>query len=418
MKKVRTFLLFTLGCKTNQYDSQDLREKLASSGLVEVRIFKNPDICIINGCAVTHAAEAKCRHFIKKFKRENPASYLIVTGCMAVSSAAALRSMGEVDEVYPDVSRMIEHLTGVEALRQSISRFDGRTRAFLKIQDGCESYCSYCIVPYLRGPLRSRPLPDIINDAKRLAGAGFKEIVLTGIHLGKYGEDLAPRRRLWQVLEELAPLPSIRRIRLSSIEPKEFTPELVHAIKSIVKVCPHFHVPLQSGDEEVLRRMNRNYSPAEFLEVIDTLAQATENPSFTTDVMVGFPGETDEDFQNTVTLCRRINFSRTHVFPFSPRSGTPAAAMSGRLSEATKKKRKETMVRLADEMALHYKKQFLGREMELLVLGKKTLPDGLMEGVSPRYMFTRFKAAGCTPGDFVTVRITDASPQYLFGREI
>ena len=417
MKKARTFFLFTLGCKTNQYDSQNIRENLASSGLLEVKDSENPDVCIINGCAVTRAAEAKCRRFIKRFKRENPASCLFVTGCMALSSAQVLRSMSEVDEICPDAFQLIERFSGIENRRQSISDFKNHTRAFLKIQDGCESYCSYCIVPYLRGPLRSRPLPDILEDAERLADAGFREIVLTGIHLGKYGADLPHDLRLSHVIEKLEPLPGITKIRLSSIEPKEFAPELIETIRRSGKVCPHFHVPLQSGDEEILKRMNRNYSPAEFLEVIYSLRQATENPSFTTDIMVGFPGETEEAFQNTVALCRKVNFSRTHVFPFSPRKGTPAAEMKEQVAEAEKKKRTNVVLKLADEMALSYKKQFLGKVIELLVLGKKR-SDGLMEGVSPRYMFTHFKARGASGGDFVNVKITGATPKYLLGQQI
>ena len=204
---------------------------------------------------------------------------------------------------------------------------------------------------------------------------------------------------------------------MSSIEPKEFAPELIETIRRSGKVCPHFHVPLQSGDEEILKRMNRNYSPAEFLEVIYSLRQATENPSFTTDIMVGFPGETEEAFQNTVALCRKVNFSRTHVFPFSPRKGTPAAEMKEQVAEAEKKKRTNVVLKLADEMALSYKKQFLGKVIELLVLGKKR-SDGLMEGVSPRYMFTHFKARGASGGDFVNVKITGATPKYLLGQQI
>jgi len=417
MWNTRTFFLFTLGCKTNQYDSQFIREQLSASGLREAARIQDSDICIVNGCSVTATAEARCRRFVRKFARQNPSRQILVTGCFAKSLSMSPGPMPRACLLYPDRFRMLEELAGKSPAAESISNFEGHTRAFLKVQDGCDSYCSYCIVPYLRGRPRSRPLRAIAEEARRLAAAGFKEIVLTGIHLGKYGIDLVPPRGLWEVIEKLEAVSGIERIRLSSIHAQEFHPELIRTIARSKKVCPHFHVPLESGDEEVLRLMNRNYTPAQYLETIQALKEITDNPSFTTDIVVGFPGETEKAFENTAALCKRINFSRTHVFPFSPRARTAAAKMKNPVPEDEKRRRKEAMLRLADEMALRYKRQFLSRAVEVLVL-KRAEPGGnLMEGVTDRYMFTRFEGAECSAGRFVKVRITAATAGYLHGRQ-
>jgi threonylcarbamoyladenosine tRNA methylthiotransferase MtaB len=310
---------------------------------------------------------------------------------------------------------MVRELTGRNVGAESISSFEGHTRAFLKVQDGCDNYCSYCIVPSLRGTPRSRSLDAIEEEAEKLARSGFKEVVLTGIHLGKYGIDLVPRVHLCQVIERLAGVTGIKRIRLSSIHAQEFDADLIRTIRNTRKLCPHFHIPLQSGDEEVLRRMKRRYTPGQFLQIIEALRGAIDNPSFTTDVLVGFPGETRAAFQNTVELCKKVNFSRTHVFPFSRRPGTPAASMGRQVPENEKRRRKEMLLQLADEMALTYKRQFLSKTVKALVLGEKRHTEGLVEGLTARYMFTLFEGGLVSPGQFANVKITDVTPGYLKG---
>ncbi|MBM4050989.1 MAG: tRNA (N(6)-L-threonylcarbamoyladenosine(37)-C(2))-methylthiotransferase MtaB, partial [Planctomycetes bacterium] len=370
---MKTCIFITLGCKVNQYETQALREALRGRGYVEAAPGQRADVCVINTCTVTQTSDDKCRQAIRRAIREHPGATVVVTGCYAEAEPEALRRIEGVAVVVPqhDKGRLADiveglpqrsrrqttqhegheaheekhedHEVGPSALMSlpvlrglrvsgelSISGFEGHTRAFLKIQDGCDARCSYCIVPLVRGPVRSRPLEAIQREAERLAANGYREIVLTGIHLGAYGRDTGGRPGLCDVIEGLLDVPGLERIRLSSIEVNEFTDRLLALAVGSSKLCPHFHFPLQSGDDEILRAMNRTYTAAEYLSVLDRARARIERPSFTTDVMVGFPGEGERHFQNTLDVCRRAGFSRMHIFPFSPRPGTPAATMPNR----------------------------------------------------------------------------------------
>ncbi|MBM4082494.1 MAG: MiaB/RimO family radical SAM methylthiotransferase, partial [Planctomycetes bacterium] len=322
----------------------------------------------------------------------------------------------EDHEVGPSALMSLPVLRGLRVSGElSISGFEGHTRAFLKIQDGCDARCSYCIVPLVRGPVRSRPLEAIQREAERLAANGYREIVLTGIHLGAYGRDTGGRPGLCDVIEGLLDVPGLERIRLSSIEVNEFTDRLLALAVGSSKLCPHFHFPLQSGDDEILRAMNRTYTAAEYLSVLDRARARIERPSFTTDVMVGFPGEGERHFQNTLDVCRRAGFSRMHIFPFSPRPGTPATTMPNRPTRTEVRAREERLEAVARESALAYKRQFLGQRVNVLVETQRDARTGKLCGYTERYVKVAFDGPDGLKNTIVAVAAKSATPRQIDG---
>ncbi len=423
-----SFFIATFGCKVNQYDSQVMREKLLGAGWDEKPRDDRPDVVIVNTCTVTHAADAKARRLIRRIARELPDSRIVVTGCMVNRDRSLFDDAPCILKVVDNEHKVdIPHIItsadddqGVRLCAQAntcswpvgISGFAGHTRAFVKVQDGCDAWCAYCIVPAVRGKPRSRPMNQVLDEVGRLS-ARFKEIVLTGIHLGLYrdasGADLAALVRT--VLETS----SVERVRVSSIEVNEITPELVEIAARSRRFCPHFHVPLQSGSDRVLARMNRRYTAQGFLRNIDRVRAQLDRPAFTTDVMVGFPGETDHDFAETVAVCRTAGFSRMHIFPYSGRPGTAAATMSGKCPASVIHTRKKALEELACELALAYKKPFVGETVGVLV---ETSRDrfGRLCGFTGRYLRVVFDGPDELRGRILPVRIARAEPGALFGR--
>ncbi len=369
-----TYRIETLGCKANAYDSRRLAETLETLGYRAAGEGEAADVCVLNTCTVTAGADRKGRQLAARLSRENGSARVFVTGCYATASPDELARIPGVEGVYgrEDLPALIEAIHGgplppMESLTGDfgISSFSGRTRAFLKIQDGCDAGCSYCILPHVRGAPRSRPLADVRAEAERLAAAGFGEIVLTGIHLGFYGRDLPERPTLPQAVTAVADTPGVERLRLSSIECNEVDDALLDAMGHPA-VCAHLHLPLQSGDAAVLRRMRRRYTPEEFLGVVEHARRRLDRPAITTDVMVGFPGETDAEFESTLEVCRRARFSRMHVFPFSPRPGTPAAEMPGRVPSKVVSERSARLRELARRMAADWASGFVGTTVRVL----------------------------------------------------
>ena len=296
-----------------------------------------------------------------------------------------------------------------------ISHFAGHTKAFLKIEDGCDMYCSYCIIPYVRGGIKSRRPQDILEEAKRLIQNGYKEIILTGIHLGAYGRDTQGNHRLLDVIHMLSNLSGLERLRLSSIEVNEITNDLIDLVAHTKKVCPHFHVPLQSGDDFILKRMNRKYTASQYVEVLDNIRSKIDVPSFTTDVMVGFPGEKDVHFENTVELCKKVGFSRMHIFSFSVREGTAAAKMPDHCKTKIIKKRKAMMEAAANDTAFAYKKQFLNKVVEVLVEAEREQKTNQLCGYSERYIKVLFDGSDTIKNKIVSVRIEEINPSFAAG---
>ncbi|HXZ35139.1 MAG TPA: tRNA (N(6)-L-threonylcarbamoyladenosine(37)-C(2))-methylthiotransferase MtaB, partial [Thermodesulfobacteriota bacterium] len=342
--------LITLGCKTNQSDAASLAAELLMQGHRIVPSSQTADVIIIHTCTVTQKTDYQSRQIIRRMAAKNPRGQVVVTGCYAQVSPESLQAIPGVDYVVGMAER--KRIPGIIIAKEKsrkaavlispvekqksfeewmLPHFHDRTRAFLKVQDGCNSYCSYCIVPYARGRNRSLPLERVLFQARGLAAQGFKEIVLTGIHLGTYGEDLLPPPSLLILLKELERQNLSLRLRLSSIEPREFNPPLMEYLASSRRVCPHLHIPLQSGDDRILRRMNRNYSSAFFADLVNRLAQTIPGAAIGADVIGGFPGEDDSAFLNTMTLIENLPLAYLHVFPFSKRKGTPASAFPGQV---------------------------------------------------------------------------------------
>jgi len=388
-----TYLIETLGCKANLYDSQRLAETLQAIGFRQAQAGEHPALCVVNTCTVTAVADRKSRQHVARLAREHPDARLFVTGCYATAAPDELGAIPGVDGVYgrEEWPALIEAANGAPVPDAAdmlagdfgICAFGGRARAFLKIQEGCDSFCSYCILPYIRGRPRSRPLREVAAEAARLAAEGFAEIVLTGIHLGLYGTDQPGRPTLADAVRAVAGTDGVARVRLSSLRPNEVDDELLDAMAHPA-VCAHLHLPLQSGDDAVLRRMNRRYTTAEFLRCVGRARERLDRPAITTDVIAGFPGESEAEFANTLATCRAARFSRLHVFPFSPRSGTPAAEMPDRPGVEAVRERSHRLRKLGSEMAAEWAAGFVGQSVR--VLFEQCSAAGQLTGYTDRYV--------------------------------
>jgi threonylcarbamoyladenosine tRNA methylthiotransferase MtaB len=391
MSAARTCRLVTLGCKVNQYETQYLKEALEASGYRQAADGEAADLCVVNTCTVTGEADAKGRQLVRRLHQAQPHADIVVMGCFATRDPGAVRRLPGVTHVVTNKDRLLDELApfGVVHRPAGISRFDDHQRAFVKVQDGCLLHCSYCIIPHVRPVLRSRPAEEIVAEVRRLLDAGYHEVVLTGIHLGHYGIDLSKGRpkeswcRLWHLLEQLDRLPGDFRIRLSSLEAAEVRDDLVRVLADHPRVCPHLHLCLQSGSDRILARMGRRYRAAGFLERCRRIRAVLDQPAFSTDIIVGFPGETEADFEATCRVVREAGFMRLHLFSYSPRQGTPAADFADAVPPAVVARRRDHLRRLEQELASAYSHSLVGRRLEVLVEGA-TRP-GHARGTSCRY---------------------------------
>jgi threonylcarbamoyladenosine tRNA methylthiotransferase MtaB len=387
-----TVRLVTLGCKVNQYETQYVKELLEHHGWAEAGPEQGPDLCVVNTCTVTHEGDAKSRQLIRRLHHAHPAARLVVMGCYATRDPETVRKLPGVTHVIADKERLVEELApyGVLAPLPGISRFDDHQRAFVKVQDGCLLNCTYCIIPTVRPVVRSRGVAEICDEVLRLVEAGHREVVMTGVHLGHYGLDLSKGRprdqwvRLWHLLDRLAALPGDFRVRLSSLEAAEARDDLVRALAGHPRICPHLHLCLQSGSDRVLAAMKRRYTSTGLLERVRLIRAALDEPALTTDVIVGFPGETDDDFEATCRVVREAGFSRVHVFSYSPRAGTPAAELRDRCPPSEKQARRQRLQVIERELAQGYYQRLVGRVLDVLVEGRDDRP-GHARGTSCRY---------------------------------
>jgi threonylcarbamoyladenosine tRNA methylthiotransferase MtaB len=386
--------LDTLGCKINQYETQALREQILASGGEITGDLGKADYYILNSCVVTKTAEKASLHKIRKARRNNPGIKVVVTGCLAELPAMALE-LAHVELVIgnSEKNNLVSALgLGSGKKELEVSGLFGHRRAFLKIEDGCENSCAYCIVPSTRGQVRSRELPAVVREAERLSSNGYAEIVLTGINLGAYGKDFAGEGGLEEVITGIIGIKGLGRLRLSSIEPEYITAKLLDIIaKSKGKVCPHLHIPLQSGDDSVLRLMNRRYDPDVFVEKLEMAKKKIKDLSITTDIIVGFPGETEKMFENSLFFMKQQKFLKVHVFSYSDRTGTKAAEMVNKVPEAEKESRYLKML-LASELAgKEFTKTFTGKELEILVEGIERRKNKSIRGFSANYIKVNIK---------------------------
>jgi threonylcarbamoyladenosine tRNA methylthiotransferase MtaB len=400
------FTITTLGCKVNQYESDAIAQRLKEMGYVPAGAENPADLCIINTCTVTHKASMQSRQAVRQFIRSNPQAQIIVTGCYAQTEPDELKKIDGVHHIVghgdkqniPDIVLSQEKgfpspsLTWRNILHEHhfkqfpVTVFGNRTRPFLKIQDGCDTFCTYCIVPYARGRSRSMPLEKILENIRSLKQAGFHEVVLTGVHLGVYGLDLSPQTSLTDLLEHVCESNVMDRVRLSSIEPHELTQKIIELIAKTEIFCDHFHIPLQSGDDRILERMHRPYTSSFFIDLILNIKDQVPDAAIGVDILIGFPGETEKAFENTYSLIEKLPVTYLHVFPFSPRPGTPAFKYPQKMPQKTIKARCEKMRRLGNEKKYAFYEKFMGKRVEVLIESKRDKVTGLLKGITSNYI--------------------------------
>lgn len=385
MKKVA---FYTLGCKVNQYETNKMMDLFINTGYEIVDFDSIADVYVVNTCTVTNMSDRKSRQIIHKTKETNPNSILCVVGCYAQVSKDELLKMDGIDIILGTNDRkdIIEKVNDFQNEKicevNDVMKvrtyeewggvaFSDKARAEIKIQDGCDRYCTYCIIPYARGPVRSRTIDDVCNEIIDLAKTGIKEVVLTGIHISSYGKDISKEIRLIDLLEKVQNIGGIERVRLGSLEPNIITKEFVARIKKITKLCNHFHLSLQSGCTNTLKRMNRRYTADEFYEKVELLRNNIPDVALTTDVIVGFPGETDEEFEQTFEFLKKVNFSKMHVFKYSPRKGTPAASYENQVDGNIKEERSKILIKLSDENEKAFAEKYIGKEIDVLFENEK-----------------------------------------------
>ena len=430
-----TVAFHTLGCKVNQYDTQAMLERFRAAGYSVVPFDGDADVYVINTCTVTGTGDKKSLQLTRHIRREHPASEIVLCGCLAQRKGEELletgarlvlgtQRRGEVVTLLEQAVREGRQLCAVEPMTRSvpfepltISSQEGHTRAILKIQEGCNNYCTYCIIPSVRGPIRSRPPQEVGREAARLAEAGFREIVVTGIHLTSYGRDLPGRPPLLDALREVQALPGVERIRLGSLEPVIATPDFARELAQMDKICPQFHLALQSGSDTVLRRMARRYTAAEFEQSVADMRASFPRAAFTTDVLTGFPGETEEEFRETCDMVRRIGFARIHVFPYSPREGTAAARMPGQLTRQEKERRVRELITIGQETSRAWRESWLGETVS--VIPEERDGEGRWLGYTPEYIeVTLTPDAHCEQGRTVSVRLTGLTADGMTGETV
>jgi len=423
---VRTIGIMTLGCKVNQYDSQAMALSFQRAGY-SLREFDDIcDVYLINGCMVTGTGERKSMKFVRQAIRRNPQAQIVVAGCLAQHHGKKLLLPGvrlvignqyraRVAELLEQAERENSAICAVDSLEDRIfepmeaTALEGHSRAVLKIQEGCENRCSYCIIPSVRGPIRSSPLEDVRRQAEAL-GRDYAEIVVTGIHVASYGRDLKENIGLIDALEAIGSAPGVKRLRIGSLEPSYITKDIVERLAKIDSLCPQFHLSLQSGSDKILASMRRQYNTAQFARAVALLREAFPLCAVTTDVICGFPGETEEDFCQTLSFCRQIGFARLHVFPYSEREGTPAAAYPDRVDVAVREERARRLIAVGKQLEEAFAQRFVGREVEVLI-------EENGEGYTREYLRLRVDAP-TQPGDIVRVFVSGREKACLLGESI
>ena len=400
----KTVAFITLGCKVNQYETNAMSQKLIENGYKVVEHTQKADIYIINTCTVTNMSDRKSRQMIRRAKEMNPKAFIIAVGCYVQVSKEEVEKIEEIDlalgneekvNIVDYCNKLLEEKdsekqSAMEDVMQAKefsefgeTSYTEKTRAVIKVQDGCDRFCSYCIIPYARGRVRSRKPEHIIKEIENIAKQGIKEVVITGIHIASYGKDFRNGYKLIDLLEEINQIEGIERIRLGSIEPLLITEEFVQRLTKLEKICEHFHLSLQSGCDETLKRMNRRYTIEQFTEIVERLRVAYSNVNLTTDIIVGFPGETEEEFNKTYKFLENIKFYKMHIFKYSQRKGTKAAEMPEQISPEEKEKRSKKLIELSDKNEEEYNKKYIGKTVEVLWEEEK---QGTYKGHTKNYV--------------------------------
>ena len=427
MKKVS---FYTLGCKVNQYETNAMAQKFKESGYEIVDMNDDiSDICIVNTCTVTNMSDRKSRHSLRRVKEKNPSAIIAAVGCYAQVAKNDLENMPEIDIVLGNeekanivqyVEKFIENEKKLIEIEDIATKkefedmgqitYTEKTRAFIKVQDGCNQFCSYCIIPYARGRVRSRNAESIIKEITQIAQNGIKEVVITGIHVASYGRDFGNENGLIELLEKINEIEGIKRIRLGSLEPKIITEEFMQRLIKLEKICHHFHLSLQSGCDATLKRMNRKYTTSEVKEIIERLRRYYDDVMLTTDIIVGFPGETEEEFETTYQFLKQAKLYKMHVFQYSPRKGTRAAVMPNQIDGNIKEARSKKLIELSNENQKMYNQQLVGKEVEVLFEDKE-VEDGItyFRGHTQNYVLVKYKTDENLENTLKLIKISDIS---------
>ncbi|ORX23431.1 tRNA (N(6)-L-threonylcarbamoyladenosine(37)-C(2))-methylthiotransferase MtaB [Thermoanaerobacterium sp. PSU-2] len=430
-KKIVSF--FTLGCKVNQYETEAMAEIFKSSGYDVVRFDEYADVYVINTCTVTGRGDMKSRQEIRKAKKINPDSVVAVVGCYSQVALNEVLNIPEVNVVLGtknkgEIVKLVEKAANANKViavedifkdrkfeELKISAQEGHTRAYLKIQDGCNQYCTYCIIPYARGPIRSRKPNDILDEVKRLKDNGYKEVVLTGIHVASYGKDLE-NVNLLDIIKMIHEIDGIERIRLSSIEPTFLTEDFVREVSLLPKFCRHYHISLQSGSDSVLKRMGRRYTTSEYKTIIERVRKYIKDVAITTDVMVGFPGETEKEFNETYNFVKDIQFSKMHVFKYSRRAGTKAADYPDQIKNSVKEERSKILIKLSEECELKFYRKFLGSTLNVLFEQRTKELDDYVEGLTDNYIRVAVETDLNIKNKILPVKLIDLKKDFAIGK--
>ena len=408
MKKLNKVALVTLGCKVNQYESNAMAQKFIDNNYEICNIEDSPDIIIVNTCTVTNIADRKSRQLLRKVKEENPKAIVVACGCYVQVAKDKIDEIEEIDisignSEKKDIVQIVENYVYQKEKINSIFdinkekdfsemgavTYTEKTRATIKIQDGCNNFCTYCLIPYARGRVRSRKKENIIKEVEEVVKNGIQEIVITGIHIASYGLEYEENYKLIDLLEELNKIEGLKRIRLGSLEPSLITEEFTNRLSKLNKICNHFHLSLQSGCDETLKRMNRKYTIKEFREVAERLRSYFKDANLTTDIIVGFPGETNEEFEKTYEFLKEIKFYKMHVFKYSPREGTPASKMQNKIDGKTKEERSQKLIELSDKNQEEYNIKYFSEPQEVLFEEQK---DGIWTGYTTNYVKVSYKS--------------------------
>mgnify|MGYP001015503270 FL=1 len=424
----------TLGCRVNQYETEAMTEKFIKQGYEVVHFDEYADVYVINTCTVTNMGDKKSRQMIGRARRTNQQAVIAVAGCYSqiapkkvakipgVDVVIGTRNKGEIVQLVEECIKGKKQIVSVkDVLRNNvfeelnIQEYQDKTRAFLKIQDGCNSFCSYCAIPFARGAVCSKTPEKIIEEVNRLASHGFKEIILSGILISSYGVDLEGNWNLMRVLEKVDKIDGIERVRIGSVSPKFFTEDVIIRISKLKKICPHFHISLQSGCNETLKRMNRHYTTDEYNNVVESLRNNIKDVSITTDVIVGFPGETEEEFNTTYKFLEKIKLSKMHIFKYSPREGTKAAEMKEQIDGNVKDERSNKLIELNKILEKEFMNKFIHRRLKVLYEEKVKGKEGFYEGYTPNYIKVMSNSKTNIEGEILETEILDVEEEHSLG---
>ena len=433
-KKAKSVAFVTLGCKVNQYETNAMTQKFIENGYKILEHHEKADIYIINTCTVTNMSDRKSRHMLRKMKEQNQEAIIVAVGCYAQVAKEEIEKIPEIDLVLGNnekvkIVELVEKYLKDHKKQATLDdvmhstefsdfgdiTYTEKTRAVIKIQDGCDRFCSYCIIPYARGRVRSRKPENIISEITKIAKEGIKEIVITGIHIASYGKDFKDEYRLINLLEELNKIEGIERIRLGSLEPLLITDEFLERLSKLRKICHHFHLSLQSACNDTLKRMNRRYTIEQFIEITKKLRKVYDDVMLTTDIIVGFPGETDEEFNKTYEKLKEIKFYKTHIFPYSPRKGTKAAIMPQQINGKIKEERSKKLIELSNKYQKEYNEKYLSQNVDILF---EECKDGIYKGHTGNYILAHCKTNKNLENKIIKAKCIGIEQEYIIVTEL